>query len=392
MLDFQRFLKIAERLNAVGGALDLNAVERIAFVQPKLAANDLVLRQRITVDIYPFDKHARTFGNVEVDTHRQRFFVALEIGINVGKRITEQTSGFRQRLYSVLDLFRVIPVAGFHRQSRSQPFRCEIANLAIDLHFSEFVTIALFHHIRDDKILLVRRQFGNGRNHAEIGIALRQIKLAQFLLVESETIGIVARARAEKAVEPRLLGNHFTAQVAVGKFVIADDVNLLDLGLRPFSDFKHDIDTVLVELHHFRLNGCSKTPLALVQFDNARDIGADLGARENLTRSQLDFGFDLVVFKTLVAFEDDPVDHRVFTDFYNHRASVVTDRNVCKQFGCIKVFERLVGTYLVPCLTGAKFDIRSNSVRLQSLCADNGDRLDLLALRRQNYRCHNWFR
>ena len=89
LLDFQLFLKIAKRLDAFCGALYLNAVKRVAFIQTELAANHLVLGQRIAVNIDTLNKHPRRFRHVERDTHRQRFFVALEIGVHVGKSITE---------------------------------------------------------------------------------------------------------------------------------------------------------------------------------------------------------------------------------------------------------------------------------------------------------------
>ena len=52
--------------------------------------------------------------------------------------------------------------------------------------------------------------------------------------------------------------------------------------------------------------------LALVQLDDAGDVGADLGAGEDLPRRELDLGQDLVFLEPLVAFQDDAVDHRVF--------------------------------------------------------------------------------
>ena len=190
-----------------------------------------------------------------------------------------------------------------------------------------------------------------------------------------------------------MLGNHFTAQLAIGKLVVTDNVDLLDLRLRTFGNFEHYIDAVLVELHHFWFDSRRKTALTFIQFDDTRDIGANLGARENLPRRKFDFWFYLVILQAFVAFENDPVNHRVFADLDNHRARIVADADVGKQFGCIQVFQRLVGADLRPCLTRTKLDVGADSVGLQTLRPDDGDRLDLLTLRNSNGRHqHGWRR
>src|SRR3546814_7808136 len=68
------------------------------------------------------------------------------------------------------------------------------SNIALYGDIAEFVTIAFFHHIGDDEVSLVRRQFGNRGTDAKIGITLSEIELPQLLLVISQTIGIIAGA------------------------------------------------------------------------------------------------------------------------------------------------------------------------------------------------------
>src|SRR3546814_17121952 len=55
LFNFQFFLKITQRLDAICRPLDLKAVERIAFVQAEFAADHLVLRQSVSVDVDTFD-------------------------------------------------------------------------------------------------------------------------------------------------------------------------------------------------------------------------------------------------------------------------------------------------------------------------------------------------
>src|SRR3546814_2578473 len=87
-----------------------------------------------------------------------------------------------------------------------------------------------------------------------IGIAFGQVELAQLLLVVRHTILIVARVRTQDRQQARFLGRHLLAQLAVGKFLVADDVDLADLGFRPLADLEHDIDAILVERDHLRLD------------------------------------------------------------------------------------------------------------------------------------------
>src|SRR5690606_40080948 len=60
-LDLEIFLEIAEAVDAPFGALHRKAVEGIAFVEAEFAADHLVLRQRIAVDVDPLHVGTRAF-------------------------------------------------------------------------------------------------------------------------------------------------------------------------------------------------------------------------------------------------------------------------------------------------------------------------------------------
>ena len=115
--------------------------------------------------------------------------VALEIGVHVGKGIAEQAGGFVQPFDRVFDhAWRCTNRPSSSAECWSD-VAIEIAQLAFDLDVAELVALAFFHHIGDDEVLLVRRQFGDGGNDAEIGIALRQVELPQLLLVKGQRSG-----------------------------------------------------------------------------------------------------------------------------------------------------------------------------------------------------------
>jgi hypothetical protein len=174
--------------------------------------------------------------------------------------------------------------------------------------------LALFDDVGDDEIAPVRRQFGNGGHDPEVGIAVGEVEKPELLLVEGEPIGIVAGIAAEEAGEARLLGQHLAAQLAVGEFLVADDVDLPDLRLGALLDLEDDIDSVLLELHDLGIDGSGEAALAAIELDDPRDVRARLGPGEDLARRQPDLRRDLVVLDPLVAFKDDAVDDRVLAN------------------------------------------------------------------------------
>ena len=386
LFNFQIFLEKAQRFDPVGRTLDLEAVERIAFVQTEFPAHDLVLSQGVAVDIDPLDIDPVAFRNLEQDVHGQRVFVPGKFRTHIGKSIAEQASRFRQALDRIFHLLSVIEIARFHGQLGRQEFRCKIANLAFHRHIAKFVAIAFFHHIGDDEIPLVGRELGHGGDHAKIGIAFGQVELAQLLLVKGQPVRIIGVAGAEEAVEPRLLGDHLAAQLAVGKGFVADDVDLLDLGLGPFVDLEHNIDAVLVELHHFRLDAGGKATLALVELNDAGHVSADLRTREYLARGEPDFRIDLVFLDPLVALQQNPVDHRILDDLDNHRAVIVADADILEQFCFEQILQRLVSRFLGVGLADAQFHVGQNRRRFEALGAFHHDRAYGVSRRSRRWR------
>ena len=201
------------------------------------------------------------------------------------------------------------------------------------------------------------------------------------MLVKCETIRIVAGVGAEKAGHARLFGDHFTAKLAIGKHIVANDIDLANLGFRAFADFKYHIDAVLAQLNHLRLDRGGETALTLVQFNDTRNIGANFGSGENLACSQLDFRNDLVVLDPLVPFQDDAVDHRVFSDVDDDVAALVANAGIREQFSRVKFLQRLVGCSLRIGLSCTQGDVAEDSLRLEAFCTNDRDRLDDLSLR-----------
>ena len=314
---------------------------------------------------------------MEVHPHRQRFGVALEIGADVGERIAEQPGGLFELGHRILDQLGVVPVALLDRQRGRQLLVVEVADVAVDGDVAELVALTLFDHVGDDEVALVGRQFGDRAGHAEIGIALRQIELAQLLLIVVQAILVVRRVRRQQAEPARFLRRHLAAQLAVLEHLVADDVDLADLGLGAFVDFEHHVDAVLVEVDHLRRHDRGEAALAAVQFEDAADVLPHCGAREDLTRRELDLFRDLVALQRLVALQDHAVDDRVLAHLQHDVAGLhAVDLILHEQVGGLEILQRLVERFGGVGNPDAQLGIGQHRLGLDALRPFDAQRLD----------------
>jgi hypothetical protein len=167
------------------------------------------------------------------------------------------------------------------------------------------------------------------------------------------------------------------AKLAVGEFVVADDVDLADLRLRPLGDLEDDVDAVLLELDDLRLDPGGEAALAAVELDDPGDVGARLGAGEDLARRELDLGVDLLVLEPLVALEDDAVDDRVLADLDDDVAGIAAeDLDVGEQLGVVEVADRLIELLAVVGLADPKLHVGEDGLGLEPLVARYGQGVD----------------
>src|SRR3546814_9210731 len=96
------------------------------------------------------------------------------------------------------------------------------------------------------------------------------------------------------------------------------------------SDGALPIDTILIQLHHLRINCCRETALTPVQLDNAGNVSPYLGPRKNLTRRQLDFRLNFFVLQPLVALQHNAVDDGIFLYLNREIALVITNLDIGK--------------------------------------------------------------
>src|SRR3546814_16972963 len=86
----------------------------LAFVQAEFAADHLVLRQSVSVDVDTFDIDAGGILHLEGKPHGEIVFIASEFGIDLRKSITEKPRRFRHGRDGVFDLLGVVLVPFLH--------------------------------------------------------------------------------------------------------------------------------------------------------------------------------------------------------------------------------------------------------------------------------------
>src|SRR5690606_26918472 len=98
---------------------------------------------------------------------------------DVHEGVTELADLFGQLLDRLLDLRRVVPVAGLDGDQRTNLIGTEIRKLAGGIQRAETIAVAFLDREGDDEGTPVWHQLGHGRNDPEVGIAFGQIKLTQ---------------------------------------------------------------------------------------------------------------------------------------------------------------------------------------------------------------------
>ncbi len=357
------------------------------------------MRDRIAVDVDPLDVDAWRLPDLESDVHRPGIGIALVARADVGERVAEVAGGLVEGCDCVLDRLGVEPVTLLFRYLLHDFLFGEVTKRARRVDRAELVPRPLLDDIGDDEVTAVRSEFGERRNHPEIRIALCQVESAKLLLVGGEPVRIVGVVGLEESKEAAGLARvHFLAEAIIVKGGVTDDVDLPNLGDRPFVDFENQVDPVLIELDDLGLDAGREPTLPLVQFDDPVDVGTDLRSRKDFARLELDFRADLVALQTLVALKNDPVDDRIFTDGDDDIARVrAGDDDVSEQFGRVEILEGLVESLCCVCLSRLQVGIGHDRRGLETLAALDREGADRARGFRRSYgngprrcRCLRW--
>ena len=298
----------------------------------------MTLSQRAGVadDVDALDVDARAFFDLEDDVDGAIVLVAADARADIDEGVALRAGGQRQRIDALVDQFGVVLLAAVEADQLLQIAELNVLQLRVDFDLAEIVLLALFDREGDVETAAIGREFGDRRDHAEIGIALRQVVAAQLLAVERQAVGIVVVVRLQEIPPDRFAGRDLVAQRAVAEFLVADEDDSADAGRRTFVDFEDEVDAVLRELHGLGFDLRGEAAGAAINFDDALDVGLHFRAREHHARLQLHFVVERLLRDLRVSFERDAIDDRIFDHLHGHGAVRLMNLNVGEQAGAVE--------------------------------------------------------
>ena len=215
-------------------------------------------------------------------------------------------------------------------------FRRVAGQVAVHDNIGKLVLIAFGDVDGDVDAFFIRRQAHLGRIDVEAGIAAIQIEAAQGFEIARQFLLLVF------AIADQVPPRHFITQLeardqfVVGEGVVADDVDLLNLGGDPFREHQLQVDTVARQRrdHGFH-RGAVFTDAVVEVFQPFFNAG-DRGAVERLAHPDAG-GFQVllehVILHRLVAGESDAGDGRTFLHLHDQGITIAQYAHVLEVAG-----------------------------------------------------------
>ena len=307
-------LEEAETAEVIARPLQQGAVEGVALGQHHLTADDVVERAGVADDVDAVHVDPLALANIEGDVDGVGLGVRpirrLDLDEGVAGRARREGQGVHRRL----DLVALVELARADGQQQLEEVRVQPVVLGDHLDRAEIVAVALVDGDGDAEGAVVRGQFGDRRQDAEVVVAAVGVEFPQLFPVVVETVGVVVVVGAEELPPLRPLGDHHLLQVAVREGRVAEEGDGAHAGFRALVDLEDDVDAVLVQLDQLGRDGGRDTAGQAVQLDDLADVLLHPGAGVDAARTQGHFLAQLGLGDGAVPLEHDLVDDRVLDD------------------------------------------------------------------------------
>ncbi len=168
--------------------------------------------------------------------------------------------------------------------------------------------------------------------------------------------------------------------------LLPDEHDLGDAGLRALVDLEHEVDAAVRQFDDLGHHGHVVAAGALVDLEDALNVGLHERAREGAARLRLNFRGKLLVLGFLVAFELDAIDDGIFDHRHQNPIDPGRDPHVLEQAGGVEPFEGRVDFGCVEPLAGSDAEIGANRIRLYAAVTFD---IDAQRLRDGNIRGHD---
>src|SRR5690348_373058 len=246
-------LEVAQPLQADLRAVDRGLRVHGAFELAHLATQHVVLGLGVAGEDHAAHVHALARLDVHGQVDRVLVLVQLRDRGDLGVGIADVGQHRLDRLAGVLDRAAVEDVAFLdEHQLAHRRFRQD--QVAEQLDVGDLVDVAFLDAGVGVQVALVRRDADLGRIHAEIRVTTVHVVGLQLLQVAGKLLALVLVVLGLPRHQVRRAGLEIVADLLVGVGVVAEDVDLADLGGLALADLDVDGDTVAVEPGHVRLD------------------------------------------------------------------------------------------------------------------------------------------
>ena len=154
------------------------------------------------------------------------------------------------------------------------------------------------------------RKLGIGAGDAKIDKPARIVEIAQNLPIKINAVLDECIPFDQGAQKACLLAFNHTTQARVGKGLVANKTDALNLDLAPFKDFKHQIDAIVAPADHFGCHPRSDAAILAIGLRDNASVPLGLCRAEHLTRFALDEPGKVFILDLVVTLKRDLVDRR----------------------------------------------------------------------------------
>nr|GEU28237.1 hypothetical protein [Tanacetum cinerariifolium] len=236
-------LEVAEAVDAVARQLDLVGVVPRRFELAEFAADHFVARRRVAGNIHV--THVRALARIdeEREAHFALLAVDVRVGVDVGKRVAERAQAIGDQLVGGRQQFARIHIALAQQHQRAQ-LVLAAERLAFELDVGDVVLLAFGDVDGDVNVFFIGRDRDLGG--IDIHLDITAIEIIRFERLDiAGQLGLGILVRLGVPVEPAArIERQLVLEFLVREYLVADDIDLFDLGDFAFVHRERDVDAV----------------------------------------------------------------------------------------------------------------------------------------------------
>ncbi len=286
---------------------------------------------------------AHVHAIARIDEERERELLVIGIAhrrghrVNLGECESIFTETVLQQLLGGRDDLARERVARLHEQIAPQQ-RLGHREGSGELHFLDLEHLAFVDVHGDENVVLLGGDGDLGGFHLEVRVAAIHIEGAQLFQV---TLQRLARIAIVLLVEGKQVGRlelEGFEDVLFLERVIADNIDLADLGALAFDDIDLDLDAIARDFLDGRVDASRVLAARAILVLEERFDVLEHGAIEGLALRETHVAQGLVqifVLDVLVALELEALDGRAFVDHHDQHVAIAAQLDVTKEAGVV---------------------------------------------------------